>query len=268
MNYTATGTTNLSKIQSEVEQVTERAVTVQETAGGAAQERCLEITLSGNVGMSPEEQQQITQAVERAAGKENVSLARTYAVEPYIGEKSLKNAGIAIGLSFLFILGYVAIRFSVLSGLAAGVMAIVALLHDVMVVFFTFVLAGIPLNDTFVAVILTIIGYSINDTIVVYDRIRENRRDLASPDIIELTNRSVSQVLARSVNTSLTTGICVLVILVASMLYQIDSIWEFALPMFFGLLSGCYSSVCIASILWAMWESRKGGVTIMEQPVQ
>lgn len=268
LSYTVTGTMNLSEIRNEVEQVTERAVTVQETEGGAAQERCLEITLSGNGGMAPEEQQQITQAVERAAGEDKVSLARTYAVEPYIGEKALKNAAIAIGVSFLFILGYVAVRFSVLSGLAAGAMAIIALLHDVMVVFFTFVLAGIPLNDAFVAVILTIIGYSINDTIVVYDRIRENRRNLAIPDIIELTDRSVSQVLARSVNTSLTTGICVLVILVASMLYQIDSIWEFALPMFFGLLSGCYSSVCIASILWAKWESRKGGITMLEQPVR
>ena len=73
----------------------------------------------------------------------------------------------------------------------------------------------------------------------------------------ELTNLSVSQVLARSVNTTLTTGICVLTILVVSVVFQISSIREFSLPMFFGLISGCYSSVCIASVLWAMWEKRK-----------
>lgn len=130
---------------------------------------------------------------------------------------------------------------------AAGVTALIVLLHDVRVVFFTFV-----------AVILTIIGYSINDTIVVCDRIRENRRDCRNMGIIELNDRSVSQVLARSGNTSLTTGICVLTILTRCFLiFQITSIWEFALPMFFGLISGCYSSVCIASILWAVWEKKK-----------
>ena len=163
----------------------------------------------------------------------------------------------AVGLSLIFILLYVAFRFAVISGFAAGVTALVALAHDVLVVFFAFVIAQIPLNDAFVAVILTIIGYSINDTIVVYDRIRENRRDSAHPDIIELTDRSISQVFSRSVNSSITTGICVLVILVAAVLYHIESIWEFALPMFFGLLSGCYSSICIASTLWAMWEKHK-----------
>lgn len=258
LSYTVNGEVNLTQIQNEVEAVTERAVTVQETKGSAEGTECLEITLAGNGGMGPKEQRQITEAVEQAAGNAEISLAKTYAVEPYIGEKALKNAVMAIGLSFAFILVYVAVRFSVLSGFAAGVMAILALLHDVLVVFFAFVLAGIPLNDAFVAVILTIIGYSINDTIVVYDRIRENRRDSAKPDVIELTDRSTSQVLGRSVNSSLTTGICVFIILVAAMLYQIESIWEFALPMFFGLISGCYSSVCIASILWAAWESRKG----------
>lgn len=160
-------------------------------------------------------------------------------------------------LSFIFIVVYVWIRFSTLSGLPAGVMALIALFHDVLICFFTFVIAGIPLNDAFVAVILTIIGYSINDTIVVYDRIRENRHTMPEGDIIGLTNTSVSQVLARSLNTSLTTAICVLTILIASILYGINSIFDFALPMFFGLISGCYSSVCIASVLWAMWESKK-----------
>lgn len=257
LSYTAAGTTDLARIQNEIEQVTERAVTVQEMTGSAGEEGNLEITLAGNGGMTPKEQKQITEAVKRAAGEEEITLAKTYAVEPYIGEKALKNAGMAIGISFVFILLYVAARFSVLSGFSAGVTAIIALLHDVLVVFFAFVLAGIPLNDSFVAVILTIIGYSINDTIVVYDRIRENRRDSAKPDIIELTDRSISQVLTRSVNTSVTTGICVLVILVASLLYQITSITEFALPMFFGLLSGCYSSICIASILWVRWKLPK-----------
>lgn len=259
LSYTASQEIDTERVLTEIERVTNRAVTVQETKSNVDEERMLEITLAGNQGISPEEQKKITEAMERADQTAEITLAQTYAVEPYIGEKALKNSGIAIGLSFLFIMLYVWIRFSVLSGLPAGLTALTALLHDVLIVFFVFVLAGIPLNDAFVAVILTIIGYSINDTIVVYDRIRENRRDFGQMKAAELADMSISQVLSRSVNTSLTTGMCVLTILGASLLFQITSIFEFALPMFFGLISGCYSSVCIASILWAMWESRRKG---------
>ncbi len=257
LNYTVSGEIGLNTIQYEVEKITDRAVMVQETKSNIDQTNSLEITLAGTGGISPEEQKEITQVIQNAADHVEVKLSQTYAVEPYIGAKAMKNAGIAIILSFIFIVIYVWIRFSALSGLPAGITALIALFHDVLVAFFVFVIFRIPLNDAFVAVILTIIGYSINDTIVVYDRIRENRTDKQEMDVVELTNKSISQVIARSVNTSITTAICVLTILAASLLFQIDSIMKFSLPMFFGLVSGCYSSVCIASILWAMWEKRK-----------
>ncbi|MDD2978361.1 MAG: protein translocase subunit SecF [Hespellia sp.] len=265
MNYTVNSSVDSQKVEKAVEQIAERAVTVQQTKSNVDDSESLEITLAGNGGITPQEQKSITAALQESMGDGQISLTQTYAVEPYIGAKALKNAGIAIVLSFLFIVIYVWIRFSVLSGLTAGITALIALLHDVMVVFFAFVLFQIPLNDAFVAVVLTIIGYSINDTIVVYDRIRENRKSGKKMDIVTLTNRSISQVLARSVNTSFTTGICVLTILVASVFFQIDSIREFALPMFFGLISGCYSSVCIASILWAAWERRAAKETQEEK---
>ena len=259
MNYTVDSTVNNKDVENRVADITGREVTVQETKSHVNNSESLEITLAGHGGITPDMQKKITASLEKLAGDDSIQLSKTYAVEPYIGAKALKNAGIAIALSFLFIVLYVWIRFSALSGLPAGVTALIALLHDVLVVFFVFVLFKIPLNDAFVAVVLTIIGYSINDTIVVYDRIRENRRETRGIDVAELTDISVTQVLARSVNTSVTTGICVLTILAASIIFQIDSIRDFSLPMFFGLISGCYSSVCIASILWAMWERRKDG---------
>lgn len=257
LSYTIEGDADLAVIEKKVDQVTSRAVTLQQTRNHFEDAKSLELTLAGTGGITPEEQQDITAAVKEAAGDLKVELSQTYAVEPYIGEKALQNSVIAIALSFLFIVIYVWIRFSTISGLAAGITALLALFHDVLVVFFAFVIFKIPLNDAFVAVILTIIGYSINDTIVVYDRIRENREVNPGMSITELTDVSVSQVLARSVNTSFTTGICVLTILVVSVAFQITSIREFSLPMFFGLISGCYSSVCIASVLWAMWEKGK-----------
>ena len=122
---------------------------------------------------------------------------------------------------------------------------------------FVFVIFGIPLGDSFEAVILTIIGYSINDTIVLYDRIRENKNANPKLGFRELIDKSVTEVLGRSINTSITTLLSVAVILVASVMYRISSIYQFSLPMMFGLASGCYSSICIASALWGAWKTRK-----------
>ncbi|MFQ9511488.1 MAG: protein translocase subunit SecF, partial [Lachnospiraceae bacterium] len=176
---------------------------------------------------------------------------------PYIGQKALKNSIIALVLSLVLITAYVWIRFRVLSGLSAGVMGVLALLHDVLIVFFVFVAFKIPLNDAFVAVTLTIIGYSINDTIVLYDRIRENRRKDSKIPLGELIDLSTTQTLSRTMNSSFTTTACVLMILIFAVLYGITSIKVFALPMLFGLICGCYSSICIAAPLWVSWSEFK-----------
>ncbi|WP_310602761.1 protein translocase subunit SecF, partial [Anaerosporobacter sp.] len=254
LNYTVAGEVDTNAAKNAVSTVTDRPVTVQISSDRQSDEKQVVITLAGNGGISPEVQNAITEALNTTC---NATLAQTYAVEPYIGAKALKNSGIAIILSFVFIVIYVWIRFSTIHGLSAGVTGMLALLHDVLIVFFTFVVFKIPLNDSFVAVTLTIIGYSINDTIVVYDRIRENEKSNPRIGRISLVNESISQTLRRSVNTSLTTGLCVLIILIASYIFHITSITEFALPMFFGVICGCYSSVCIASIIWCMWELRK-----------
>lgn len=257
LSYSVSQEEDTDQIQAAIEKETNRPVTVQIKEDNMTGLKRLSVTLAGNAGISPEEQKTITNTINSTIGKKDAKLTETFVVEPYIGAKALKNAAAAIILSIIFIVVYVWIRFSVISGLPAGITATIALIHDVFVVFFAFVLFQIPLNDAFVAVVLTIIGYSINDTIVVYDRIRENRkRDLKMP-VDTLVNLSTSQTLGRSINTSFTTGICVLIIMVASVYFHIESIMEFSLPMFFGILTGCYSSICVAGTLWAMWEKKK-----------
>jgi SecD/SecF fusion protein len=257
LSYSVSQEEDTDQIQAAIEKETNRPVTVQIKEDNMTGLKRLSVTLAGNAGISPEEQKTITNTINSTIGKKDAKLTETFVVEPYIGAKALKNAAAAIILSIIFIVVYVWIRFSVISGLPAGITATIALIHDVFVVFFAFVLFQIPLNDAFVAVVLTIIGYSINDTIVVYDRIRENRkRDLKMP-VDTLVNLSTSQTLGRSINSSFTTGICVLIIMVASVYFHIESIMEFSLPMFFGILTGCYSSICVAGTLWAMWEKKK-----------
>lgn len=257
LSYSVTQGADTGKIQEAIEKQTNRPVTVQIKEDNMTGLKRLSVTLAGNSGMSPEDQKKVTDAINSTSDQADAKLSETFVVEPYIGAKALKNAAIAIALSMIFIVIYVWIRFSAISGLSAGVTAMIALLHDVLVVFFAFVLFRIPLNDAFVAVVLTIIGYSINDTIVIYDRIRENKKHDSRKPVAELVNESTTQTLGRSINTSFTTGICVLIILAASVYFQIESIMEFSLPMFFGILTGCYSSICVAGTLWAMWEKRK-----------
>ncbi len=258
LSYSVTEDADTGKIQAAIEKQTNRPVTVQIKEDNMTGLKRLSVTLAGNSGMSPEDQKKVTDAINSTLDAADAKLSETFVVEPYIGAKALRNAGLAILLSLVFIVVYVWIRFSTISGLSAGVTAMIALLHDVVVVFFVFVLFRMPLNDAFVAVVLTIIGYSINDTIVIYDRIRENRRKDSKMPVDELVNVSTTQTLGRSINASFTTGICILIILAASVYFQIGSILEFSLPMFFGILTGCYSSICVAGTLWAMWEKKEG----------
>lgn len=165
---------------------------------------------------------------------------------------------VAVALAAGFLLLYVGLRFKKIGGLSAGAFALLALLHDLLIVYFTFVIFRIPLNDNFVAVMLTILGYSLNDTIVIYDRIRENRRKLDNKTPIgEIVNLSLNQSFTRTLNTAIATAIAVATVAVVALVLQMDAIISFALPMLFGVVSGFYSSVYLSAPLWAWWIERK-----------
>ena len=126
-------------------------------------------------------------------------------------------------------------------------------------VFATFVFLRLPIDANFMAVILTILGYSINNTIVLYDRVRENRKLYGKKlTINELVNASINQSLSRSVKTTITTAIAVLAMCVVALICGIESIVSFVFPMFIGLLAGAYSSIFIAGPLWTVWKNRAG----------
>jgi len=175
-------------------------------------------------------------------------------VQPFIGKEMMQNGLKAALIASVLIILYVWWRFSAMSGLSAAIMAIIALLHDALIMFSVYTIFRVPINESFVAAILTILGYSMNDTIIVYDRIRENSNLLRKSDVFELVNRSVLQTLTRSINTLLTTVICVLSVFVFASINNIASLKEFTLPLIVGLISGGYSSIFIAGPLWAMWK--------------
>ena len=234
-----------------------REVTAQITNNEATGD-LLVLNIAGKGGVTVEQQKAVTTALTTAYPDSKIALEETNNVESFIGKKFAKNSILSISLASLLIVLYVWFRFRKISSLSLGVFGLVALVHDCLVVFFAFVIFGIPLNDAFVAVVLTIIGYSINDTVVIYDRIRENSR-LVKPGtpIEDLVDKSINQSLSRSINTSVTTFTAIAIILVFAMINGISSITNFALPMMVGVISGCYSTIFVAAPFWAVWQKSK-----------
>ena len=169
-------------------------------------------------------------------------------VGPIVGQELIRNAVMALLLAAALLIVYISIRFE----FKFAVSAIIALVFDSFVVLSIFSITQIELNSPFVAAILTIVGYSINDTIVVFDRIRENLKLLPGKDLAEKVDTSISQTIVRSINTSLTT----LLVLGSLLFLGGDTIRPFALPLFFGIISGTYSSIFLASPIWTAWKMR------------
>ena len=143
---------------------------------------------------------------------------------------------------------YIGIRFE----FSFGAAAIIAVVHDVLVTIGVYGILGIPVNAPFIAAILTIVGYSINDTIVIFDRIRENSKKMRKVSVDEIANISINQTLSRSINTSLTT-----LFTITAVYIFVPTIREFSFPLIVGIATGAYSSIFIASPIWVMLKKRR-----------
>lgn len=189
-------------------------------------------------------------------------------VQPFIGNEIKVNGLKATFWASILIIIYIWWRFRVMSGLSAGVMAVVALLHDVAILLSVYTVFNIPLNESFIAAVLTILGYSMNDTIIIYDRIRENSNLLRKFPIGELVNKSILQTLARSINTVLTVLVCIITIFIYASINNISSVKEFSFPLMVGIASGCYSSIFVASPLFVMWKEYQSKKKISARPAK
>lgn len=178
---------------------------------------------------------------------EDTALKSADEIGASIGKELTSKALIALSVATVLMLIYVAIRFEFNFGIAA----IIALVHDVLITLSVYAIFDIPVNSPFIAAMLTIIGYSINDTIVIFDRIRENIKIMRKKDVVEIANVSVTQTMARSINTTLTT-----IITIAAVHYFVPSVRDFSFPIIIGIISGAYSSIFIASPIWVLFKNR------------
>jgi len=241
-------TTEVEKL---VKDVLKRDSTVQNAIGYQDDSTSLIISFAGSDSLTTDDQSNLETALKEKFAKQDLTSGSVTNVEASIGQRFLTRGFIAIGLAAVFIIIYVTLRFSVVSGLTASLTALIALFHDIFMIFFVFVIFGIPINDSFIAVVLTILGYSVNDTLVIFDRIRENKKisgNKLSP--IELINKSISQSLTRTLNTTLMSLAAIILVFAFGLVQGLTSIVNFAFPMMVGILSGCYSSSFIAPCLW------------------
>ena len=230
-----------------------------QTGSDISGNQTLTVTLPGSDTLTTEQLDNLLTALNEQYPDNKFVQNEVSNVDATIGKEFLVKSVVALVAACVLILLYVAYRFRKIGGLKAGSTAIVALLHDMFVVFGVFVLLRIPLNGNFIAALLTILGYSINDTVVIYDRIRENSALYGKKQmsLAELVNLSVNQSFARSLMTSITTCLALGVVCVVSVIYRLDSIYSFAFPLLFGMVSGVYSTICIATPLWVDWKNKK-----------
>ncbi len=191
----------------------------------------------------------------------DASTIETQSISSTISGEMRTNAVKAVIISCIFMLLYIWFRFKDIRFASS---AILALVHDVLVVVTAYALIRISVGSTFIACILTIVGYSVNDTIVIFDRIRENLHGIkkySADELADIANESLTQTLSRSINTSLTTFVMVLLLFI----FGHTSIREFSLPLMVGVLCGTYSSICIATELWYVMKLYLGKSAIKKQ---
>jgi preprotein translocase subunit SecF len=197
--------------------------------------------------LTQEETDELMQALRNEY--QEVEFMSAESVGATIGGELTRNALLALGIALVLMLLYITFRFE----LSFGIAAVIDIIHNVLVVLGAFSIFQWEISSAFIAAILTVIGYSINDTIVIFDRIRENMRNKRKEDYEELVNRSVRQTLNRSINTVLTSSFP----LVALLIFGGATIKLFVLAMLIGFVTGAYSSICIASSTWFEIKNRR-----------
>ena len=225
--------------------ITEYAISTSGEAGNIVQIRVP--TLSGEAEIQNLQNGLEAELSAKYTNMDTETATASY-VGPIAGKVLVRNAILSVVLAAALMLVYIAIRFDLSSGLAA----VIGLLHDVLIMlsFMVILRSFVQMNSSFIAAMLTIVGYSINNTIVIFDRIRENKKKMDTTDRDVIASTSVKECLGRTINTTLTT----LVTIVALYVLGVDTIREFSLPIIVGILSGVYSANMINGYVWAMLE--------------
>ncbi|MEG2204402.1 MAG: protein translocase subunit SecF, partial [Oscillospiraceae bacterium] len=257
ITYSYNGDVDKAQFQQDIEEVLGQTVNLQESVDVVTGSKNFVISMPTTDGINVDTQMELSRVLGEKYAANGMQTVSTSVVSPTIGGEFLRKCFIALLFASLMMALYISLRFRRIGGWSAGVTALCALLHDVLMIFAVFVLFRIPINTNFIAVSLTILGYSLNDTIVIYDRIRENKRLYSAMPMTEMVDKSLNQSFTRSLMTSVTTVTAMVVVTLVALVFNVDSILSFSFPLIIGMVSGFYSSVCIAPNLWVIWQQKK-----------
>lgn len=257
VSYSYTGEIDEAAVRETIEGVVENDFTLSKNTSIAGDTQTVTVTFAGRDSLSAESQENMTTALTDAFKDNGIKLYDSNAVSPSVAGNFLVKSLVAVVITAILVVIYVGIRFRKIGGISAALTALCALVLDILVTFFTCSFFGLQIDANYMAVVLTILGYSLNDTIVIYDRVRENRRLHPDFAVGENMDMSITETITRNIVTTVTTVIAVITIIVVSELFGLTSLRTFAIPMVFGLVSGCFSSLFVAGPLWVLWRNHK-----------
>ncbi len=256
LTYSYKGTIDVDAVKKTVEEMNLGTVGVSTGSAFGSDLETVQVSFASDQGLTAEVQVQVTEKLQAGFTDNSLELVNSQDVKPSAGFSFFLKCFVAVIFSFILLIIYIGLRFKNIGGWSAGAFALVALANDVFMVFATFVFMRLSIDANFMAVILTILGYSINNTIVLYDRVRENRKLYGKKlTVDELVNKSINQSLTRSIKTTITTAVAVLSMCIVAMICGVESIISFVFPMFVGLIAGAYSSIFIAGPAWTVWKN-------------
>lgn len=230
--------------------------TVTKGASIAGNTYTITVSLVENSAVSTDAQEALTKALQEKYKDNNIEIYGASSVSPTLATPFFLKALAAVLVVAILVVVYVGFRFRKIGGVTAALTALVALVLDVAVSFIACVVFRLQVDMNYIAVVLTILGYSLNDTIVVYDSVRENKKSTEGLTLAEMVNKSLHSVIARNIVTTATTVLAVLTIIVVSEIYGLTTLRTFAIPMVFGLVSGCISSIFVSTPLWVVWRNK------------
>lgn len=259
LKYSYTGEVNQTDLHNFIQSKTDDQITTSfstDLVGGTG--NTVTVEFAGNNSINTEIQKSLEEELQAEYPDNGFVNLESSSVDASMGASFLLKCLVAVAIASILMVLYVAIRFKKIGGLSAGVMALVALFHDIAMIYFMYVIFRMPIDSNFMAVVLMILGYSLNDTIVIYDRVREMRKVMGrKTDVGLVFNVSSTKTIKRTIMTSITTLSAIVIVYVVAVIFNITSVQGFALPMMIGIISGCYSSICIAGPLWVMWQNHK-----------
>ena len=257
ISYTYQGDVDTKAVSDTVKSIVNTSITVRTGESLDSDAKQITISFTSNEGLTADRQTELTNALRENFADNDFALYDSNDVAPTSGREFLLKCLVAVIFAAIVVIIYIAIRFRNIGGWSAGVCSVFALLHDILVAVTVTILFGFEFNSNLVAVILTILGYSINNTIVIYDRIREDRKLMPKASLDELINVSCTQSLTRSIRTSITTISTMLIVTIVVLIKGYDSLLSFSVPLMFGLISGTYSSIFVAPVTWSWWKNKQ-----------